>query len=445
MKASSGRMSQYSILNSEMGLSKHLLETELFSEESLIKFIEKYKSIVIKPVFGPGEINIFFKNNQFNCLSGSSLITFADKEEIFPYLLRNHLKQRYFIIQAKKHSTLLKSPFHYYVTVQRNAATAEWQIVSKTEKYRSLLKQFLYMYFHRKIEKLSTQAAMKLGESFPDCHTIVIDILYDLKGGIWIQDTLLHFSKSKWSQHHILSSSNLLIPHVPDTDILTKFTFSNFLQKYNEIIIKPCIGKEGRDIVQITKNHQFTYDIQSGRTKITIPTLEEAYHYIEEKYPSKKYYLVQQRLSLATVNDCPMDIRVIAQKCGSAWSITGKLVKIAGKGFFITNAAQKLLTLNDAVNASNISHMNHSELESQIDRISINAARNLEENYPDSKIFGFDIGITDQGDIWIIEANFNPNLSMFSMMEDQTIYRNILNAKKYKGIAPPDTINPHEK
>ena len=41
MKASSGRLSQYLLLNSVEGLSKHLVETELFSEETLYDFIGK--------------------------------------------------------------------------------------------------------------------------------------------------------------------------------------------------------------------------------------------------------------------------------------------------------------------------------------------------------------------------------------------------------------------
>ena len=46
------------------------------------------------------------------------------------------------------------------------------------------------------------------------------------------------------------------------------------------------------------------------------------------------------------------------------------------------------------------------------------------------KIIGFDIGITDLGDIWIIEGNHTPDLSMFYMLEDKSIYMNILKSKR---------------
>ena len=49
-----------------------------------------------------------------------------------------------------------------------------------------------------KIRNVSLFVAKKLGESFPECHTIVIEIMCDVKGGIWIQDTVLHLPISKW-------------------------------------------------------------------------------------------------------------------------------------------------------------------------------------------------------------------------------------------------------
>ena len=41
-------------------------------------------------------------------------------------------------------------------------------------------------------------------------------------------------------------------------------------------------------------------------------------------------------------------------------------------------------------------------------RFVFSAARQLEKNKTGIKIIGFDIGITDQGDIWIIEGNDTP-------------------------------------
>lgn len=431
MKASSGRLSQYVLLSSEKRLSNYLVETELFSETSLYDCIKKYKNVVIKPVFGTREIFVYTENNMFRIESMLKSITCTDKEEAYQHLVRNELKQKYYVIKPiKMNHRCSQKNFHYLVTVHRKSTLHEWRLMGTTEKSNSINGRGIYKFFCKKIASLSLIVAKKLGESFPACNTIVIEIVYDMKGGIWIHDTMLHLSGSKWSQHLVFITKCSLEPYVPDTDLFTKFSLNNFLNRYNEVIIKPCYGQEGLGIVQISLTNDCSYEIHSGIRKFTIATLEKTYHYIEKNYLTEKYYIIQQRLPLATINDCPIDCRVIVQMVDSTWRATGKIVKVAGEGFFITNAAQELLSLENALQDSNMSLLNIELLEDEIDEICTCAARQLEKNKTGLKIIGFDIGITGQGDIWIIEGNHIPDLSMFYELEDKSIYMNIIKAKK---------------
>ncbi|MGE8205248.1 YheC/YheD family protein [Heyndrickxia sp. NPDC080065] len=437
MKASRGRIGQYKILMTEENLCIYMLETKLFSKESLYEFLEKNKAIIIKPVFGPGEIFVFSENGEFIIKSNTNLTTVTSIEDIYQHLIVNELIQKYYVIQPTKINVeFYQSNFHYTVTVHRISASNDWYCIFKKKKSLSTLGKYLYKYLLRKIESLSILAAKKLGEYFPECNTIVIEIVYDLKGGLWIEDSILHFPISKWSQYHTLTTNNSLVPYIPKTDLLTKVTFCEFLKKYRQVIIKPCTGQNGKGIVQISSNHFNTYEIHSGGRKFTKSTLEETYRFIEEHFLSKEYYIVQQKLSLAAINDCPMDIRVITQKVGSVWFVTGKIVKVAGNGFFITNAAQKLLLFGDAIKESNISHLNRGSLEDKIDGICLTAASQLEVNNPEIAIIGFDIGITHQGDIWIIEGNYTPDLAMFNKLKDKNIYRNIVRTKNEYQTTP---------
>jgi hypothetical protein len=431
LKVSRGRISQYRLLNSEEKLSKHLLETELFSEALLFTFLEKYKTIVIKPAFGPSEVYVTPEDNQFKIISNAKQTKFINKEDLYQQLVRNELTQKHHIIQPGKfHSAFLKSPFQYFVTVHRNSSSAEWYYVSKTEKNRSVFGQFFYMYFLKKIENIAILAAKILGEAFPDCHTIVIEIAYDLKGGIWIQDTILHYPNSKWNQFITLNRNRTLSSFLPNTDLFSKVTFNHFLLQYKDIIIKPCNGQKGLGIVKITSDDQFTYEIHTGRKKLMKENIEEAYCFIQDRFLTRKNYIVQQTLPLATINDCPIDVRVVVQKYDSSWHVTGKIVKVAGQDFFITNAAQKLISLEDAIRDSNITNRNKEMLESKIEALCISAASQLEENAREINIIGFDIGVSHQGDIWIIEGNYQPDLSMFYKLENHDMYLNILKAKQ---------------
>jgi hypothetical protein len=430
MKATVGRIGQYRVLMSDDRIKKHLLETDMLTEKNLFEFVEKYKTIAIKPLNGPGEICISTVENQYEILSHSEVTTTFEKKEVYQFL-QKELNKKYYIIQPKKlRSKYLKSPFHYYVTVHRNSISNEWCLKSKTEIDRTLFGKYFYMCFMRRIEKISILAAEILGKFYPNCRTIVIDILYDLKGSIWIQDTFLQFSRSKWTQYHNLSECYNLLPFIPETALLTRVTYNDFFSRYNEIILKPWDGQQGKGVVQISTNDQFTFDIHSGRKKRTIFSQDKTYLFIEETYLSKSHYIIQPRLSLATINDCPMDIRVIVQKCDSEWKVTGKAVKVAAKGFFITNAAQRVLLLEEALQQSNINNKDIGQLISDIDSLCIAASIELEKYHSNIYIIGFDICITPNGDLWIIEGNYRPDLSMFSILEDKEVMQNISETQK---------------
>lgn len=430
MEKSRGRLSQHKILFSDERLAKYLLETELFTEESLTRFLNTYKAIAIRPVSGPGEICVFLEGNKIKVISKSKTTTITELEEIYRYLTNNICKQKYYIIQPLKLSSrFLKNPFQYYITVHRNSSSNDWVIQSHTEIYNSLFGKILYyMFFIQKIEHLSLLATQKLAEFYPHCHTVVIEILYDLKGGIWIKDAILHFRNSKWRQYHTLASNQTLTFHLPCTDLLTKCTLTKFLNKYDEIIVKPCVGQEGKGIAKITSNKDHTFEIHAGKTKLMKANIDEIFDFIEERFLNKKYYLVQKKLPLTTINDCPTDVRVITQKNNSAWIVTGILVKVAGKGYIITNAAQKLLTLADTYKNLNIP-LSLEVLENKLADICVLAAAQLENAEQDARIIGFDIGITQQGDIWIIEGNYVPDTNMFYKLENKEIYRNIMRFK----------------
>ncbi|MBS4199893.1 YheC/YheD family protein [Bacillus sp. FJAT-49732] len=431
MNVSRGRFGQYKILNSEKSLRKHLLETDLLSEKSLYEFLKKYKSVEIRPSFGPGEITILNEENTFTLHSQSNFLKESTKDEIYQDLKSFTINQKHFIIRPKKlPSRFFQSPFQYYVTVNRESVDSDWNYISKTEKYSSVFGRFFYMYFLRKIEQLSLLTAKKLGESFPDCNTMVIEILYDLKGGIWIRDVIFHYSISKWNQKNTLSKVDTLVPLIPKTDLLTKVTFYDYIKKYNQVILKPTNGQEGKGIVKLTAIDDVTTEIHTGRKKIIKTSMEETYNYLQSHFFNKKYYLIQETLQLATINDCPFDVRVIVQKNHASWKVSGIVVKVASKEFFITNVAEKVLTLDEAMSVSSISHLNTHFLESQMSDICISSARQLNKDNKNIKIIGFDIGLTNQGDIRIIEANFAPDLAMFYRLEDKTMYQNIYKSKK---------------
>ena len=427
MKVSSGRLGQYTLLNAETSLSSYLVETVLFSRETFEIFVEKYETFIIKPVFGPNTIRII-KNKQHILVNSMTTSTVCiSNEEAYNHLIYYELTEKYYILQESVHRKF----DHLLLTVHRNS-TSQWTISKRTEKRSSLLSRLNAYVLRGKIDLVAIQVASVLGQSFTNAHTIVVEIAMDLKGNLVVIDTVLHFQKSKWSQYNTLMTSRFLMPHMPQTDLLTKKTFVQFSRKYKEIILKPANGKEGRGIVRILKMMDGSYIMHIGKKKIKKNNCRETYKLLQEVYLLQDYYLIQQCLPLATIDSCPVDIRVIMQSISSDWKATGKIVKVASKDYFITNAAQQLLPFEIAIQKSTVLDKNVKQIEKEIDAICLVATKKLETEHEQMKIIGFDIGLANDGKLWIIEGNFNPDLSMFSMLKDRSIFMKILTYKRGK-------------
>ena len=401
------------------------MQTELLSEQSFSSLLDRKEPILIKAVYGSEEIKIKFENNQYTIQTCNKNILVDEKEALYA-TVKNEMKQPYYIIQKMPTRSQL---FRQFVTLHRNTPASDWYVAAKTKQKRIRFSAFIAEIFFRKIQQIILRAATCLGKSFPDCHVIVLDIAYDWRGNLSIYDVVLHLPNSKWSQYHMLSSKSVLQKYSPKTDYLTQETFCHYLHHYEAVIVKPCVGQNGKGIVQIRRKNDGTYEIHTGIKKRIKMNVEEAFDYLKRHYLSQREYLIQQRIELATINNCPIDIRVVTQKVNAMWKVTGKLVKIAGEQFFITNAAQKLITLNQAVNEAIPPSIQFKNLESRLNNICLLASERLEENSEELTIIGFDIGLAKNGSLWIIEGNLVPDVNMFNKLEDKTMYQTIVDAR----------------
>lgn len=112
----------------------------------------------------------------------------------------------------------------------------------------------------------------------------------------------------------------------------------------------------------------------------------------------------------------------------SDWQVTGKLAKIAARGYIVTNVARTVCPVEEAIAASDL-HTSLNEILIEIDKVSLLIANHLMDYYKKSHIFELDIAIDTGGKIWIIEANLRPSISMFNLLKDKKQYKMI---KRYR-------------
>ena len=99
-------------------------------------------------------------------------------------------------------------------------------------------------------------------------------------------------------------------------------------------------------------------------------------------------------------------------------------MKVAVKDYFVSNRASKLLTLEDALSKAE-SEISHENCARSIELVCKKASKRLIKNNGEHSIIGFDIGIDNKGEVWVIEGNYAPSLSMFYMFENNEIHERI--------------------
>jgi hypothetical protein len=217
-----------------------------------------------------------------------------------------------------------------------------------------------------------------------------------------------------------MKEDDTLAGYLPETHLLTETDFWRMLNQFGAVIIKPSEGSQGYGVLKVTKLREDRFEIHTGNTKIFCERSGLAEFLDKEKY-RRKIYIVQEKIPLATMDDRPIDIRVMVQRKedSNEWNVTGKLVKVAARGYFITNVAPEILELNAAFEKSSLlEDVDFQAISDDLDIIAILTAYQLEEYYPNSQIFGLDIGITDVGKVYIIEANLKPSWSLFKKLKE---------------------------
>jgi hypothetical protein len=232
----------------------------------------------------------------------------------------------------------------------------------------------------------------------------------------------MRVSVGKWTKHKLMLEDERLASFLPDTQYLDRTSLYIMLNKYNQIMLKPCFGYHGRGIIQISSLSDERFELHIERRKSFVNGKENIYDYLKENhFPRKRQrYIVQQRVPLATINNNPFDVRVMVQrKKGSMeWVVTGKLAKVAANNFVVTNVAKAVLSVEDAIEKSLINNDKIKDIVADLEEVSLLISSQLAKSYTKKRVYGIDLGIDTEGKVWIIEANLTPAVSMFKFLND---------------------------
>lgn len=216
---------------------------------------------------------------------------------------------------------------------------------------------------------------------------------------------------SKVEIYKLMAADPYLRSCLPDTSKFSSSSLLTFMENHNDLILKPCRGTVGRGVMRL--HHD-----RSG-WKITFPSPSYKHKWISQKLKGQELpgyikhqlrkvpYLIQQRIPLAEIRNCPFDLRVTVQRgLSGEWGITGMFAKKSPKGAFISNLAgggsayPAFALLSEVMPASAATQAIH-----QMEHLALSAARYLSGHLPLIADLGIDIGVTADGRIYFIECN----------------------------------------
>lgn len=425
MRSGRGRMDLYKILSSNQEIKAHLLPTKLFNRESFYETLQN--RVMIRPSFSADQIVVESQSKaKLNyCLTyrGVSKV-FTGKEAVFNYITEFCLVESSNIIQDMNALKIDGESTNVFCTVQRQINNG-WKVSALSDQNGNLSERKLHFY-QQKIHNYIIEVVNELEKHFPACSTYLI-IVGQHRGRWWIQDIEFHFSKSKWSQHQLLTTDKVLRKSILATQLFSVPILFQFINRYGQVILKPCNGQFGIGIVRVNYSGKDQFDVYNERRIVTIKGKVELVQYLEENFLYKQRYLIQQGIDLISNQLNVLDIRVMVQRKDwkSEWKTTAMVAKVAARNYFVTNVVGSLLDPEKALKEASISGHASKKLMKEIDKLCQRVAELLGKPYKHVTRIGLDIGIDREGKVWIFEANLVPDVNIFKKF-DMDLYKKII-------------------
>lgn len=227
---------------------------------------------------------------------------------------------------------------------------------------------------------------------------------------------------SKWKKHLMLKKIGYLQRFLPHTTKLSEKELWLFLERYPFVILKPVLGTGGQGIIKVQKKNGI-YLLQTNEKKYKCRQKNELVRIIKNEITDQKY-LIQQGIQLIQYQNRPIDFRLVLLKPAGEWEYIGGMGKIAAKNKIITNFCKggSPIMIDQALRSSlNYSEEKVNQIQNQMKMLAQVVSECFSKNYQFVRELGLDVGVDQQGRIWIIEVNTRPMYNLFKFHSDRSL------------------------
>ncbi len=222
----------------------------------------------------------------------------------------------------------------------------------------------------------------------------------------------------KWEIHEKLISDGNINQFLPSSILNPSLEQINeLLDTHQHLYIKPAKGSLGYGIHQIIKLKNDPYYYCRFRTKDQnrLRRYSTLQRLIKQQFPTGYDDMIfQQGVNLIKIKNNPVDFRVHTNKNEyGRWQVSAMAAKVAGLGSVTTHikSGGEIKTVAETIEEAGLTRAHLEKLKTT----ALLLSKKIDENI-DGFIgeIGFDLGIDNQGKVWMFEANSKPGRTIFS-------------------------------
>lgn len=232
-------------------------------------------------------------------------------------------------------------------------------------------------------------------------------------------------SLGKWEMDQLLREEGApRFIRLPGTKRLSGENLRRMLEIYGDVYVKPVKGFGGEGISRLQMGGTGKGWILQGEKERRFGREEEMMDSLLSHYRQTPC-IVQQTAPLDRYEDKPFDIRVHMQKeTDASWVYAAEVVRVGKEGSVVSNGG-KVLPLESVVTDEET----QVTLRSQMKEVGVALCRLLEKHLRFLEV-GFDLGLKDGREFWLLEVNTDddrggPSHDLFAALPDPRTYDEI--------------------
>ncbi|WP_096439489.1 YheC/YheD family protein [Alteribacter populi] len=238
-----------------------------------------------------------------------------------------------------------------------------------------------------------------------------------LKSGTQFINTRDGFDK--WDVHKRLSESSEIKEHIPATSLFSsKEKLKEMLnEEEGSVYLKGVNASLGNEIMRVEKTTSGTYTISTYVKQVFTKKVDNDSSLIKEIHrffgPFLRHVIIQKRIDLFQVEGCLVDFRAeVQKKKNDSIVVSGVVARIGKPGSPITSKTSEdhYMTIEEFIKRY---YSHDHNLKSQINGFLKKVYEAVEQEYGRFAELGIDIGLDQEGRLWLIECNGTSGKSAF--------------------------------